>query len=412
MQKVFALVALLPLLATAAPTESFSGLRIPLSKRASSIATNGVVNAAVLQSQVEKLKSKLSQGFEAYKKNTGSVHPADTGSFTLAKRSTGSVPLIDDEGGSLWHGSISVGTPAVTYTVDFDTGSSDLFLPGSNCKSTCNGHTKYDPSKSSTSADRSKTFSLAYGDGSTVSGEQYTDTVTLGGLTATKQVLGAAKQYSSGFESSQFPPDGLLGMGFQSISVYNSNPVFQSLIAQGKTTSPEFSFKLSSSGSELFVGGVDSSLAKGSTTYVPVTQQGYWQVNLDSLTVNNKKVASSLSAIIDTGTTLIIGDSASVKAFYAAIPGSKDASQTIGQGYYTIPCNSVPTPSLTFGGTTFAVSPSVFNLGQLQAGSSDCVGGINAVDGLGFWVVGDVFLQNVLTTFDVGNARVGFATLA
>ena len=66
-------------------------------------------------------------------------------------------------------------------------------------------------------------FSLSYGDGSTVSGEQYTDTVTIGGLTATSQTLGAASQYSQGFESSEFPADGLMGMAFESISDYNAS---------------------------------------------------------------------------------------------------------------------------------------------------------------------------------------------
>lgn len=174
-----------------------------------------------------------------------------------SKRATGSDDLTDDEA-ELWYGTISVGTPATKYTgkrdlifrqeyaflrpslVDFDTGSSDLFLPGPDCDSSCSGHTTYDPSSSSTSNDVGKTFSLSYGDGSTVSGEQYTDTVTIAGLTvsllpdmnsvaridyndcsqATKQTLGAAKTYSSGFESSNFPADGLMGMGFKSISDY------------------------------------------------------------------------------------------------------------------------------------------------------------------------------------------------
>ena len=70
-----------------------------------------------------------------------------------------------------------------TFSVDFDTGISDLFLPGPSCTTNCDGHTKYTPSSSSTAVDLKKTFSLEYGDGSTVSGEQYTDTVSIAGLT-------------------------------------------------------------------------------------------------------------------------------------------------------------------------------------------------------------------------------------
>jgi len=75
--------------------------------------------------------------------------------------------------------------------MDYDTGSSDLFLPASNCGSTCSGHTLYNPSSSSTAKAVGKSFSLSYGDGSTVSGKQYKDTVTIAGLTATSQTIGA-----------------------------------------------------------------------------------------------------------------------------------------------------------------------------------------------------------------------------
>jgi cathepsin D len=137
----------------------------------------------------------------AYERNTGSQYPLAGGITTLSKRDTGSVSLIDYYA-NLWYGTISIGTPPkvftgvtllssvqnwptdlVPYIVDFDTGSSDLFVPSKNCDSTCSGHTVYDPDASSTKQDRNKTFSLAYGDGTTtVSGEQYGDNVIIAGL--------------------------------------------------------------------------------------------------------------------------------------------------------------------------------------------------------------------------------------
>jgi cathepsin D len=68
-------------------------------------------------------------------------------------------------------------------TVDFDTGSSDLFLPTPMCGANCSGHKLYDPSASSTAQDLHKTFSLIYADGSTVKGEQFTDVVSVASLT-------------------------------------------------------------------------------------------------------------------------------------------------------------------------------------------------------------------------------------
>jgi cathepsin D len=124
-------------------------------------------------------------------------------------------------------------------------------------------------------------------------------------------------------------------MGFEQISVFGRNPVFQTLVAQGKTTASEFGFALTSTGAELFVGGVDTSKISGATTFTPVTTVGFWQVNLQGVVFNGRTVVGAGSAIIDTGTTLIIGDTTDVTALYAAIPGSKNAANTVGAGFFT-----------------------------------------------------------------------------
>ena len=109
------------------------------------------------------------------------------------------------------------------------TSSSDLFLLDKYCTFNCNSHTLYDLKASSTSKKLGKKSSLKYGDGSSVSREQYTDTVKIGGMTAGPQTLGSTSVYSSGFSPDQFPPDGLMGMGFKEISEYQADPVSKHL---------------------------------------------------------------------------------------------------------------------------------------------------------------------------------------
>lgn len=132
---------------------------------------------------------------------------------------------------------------------------------------------------------------------------------------------------------------------------------------------------------------------------------------MDAVEGNGQTILSNIGAIIDTGTSLVTGDPSQVADFYSALGGT-DASSTAGPGYYTFPCNSFPDVSFTFGGTSFSISAETLNLGQASAGSSDCVSGIVGQDtGSSSWLIGDVFLQNVYTKFDVGNSRVGFALL-
>ncbi|KIM26783.1 hypothetical protein M408DRAFT_177621 [Serendipita vermifera MAFF 305830] len=408
------ILAIVPLLASASPLAEYPRTSIPLAKRSKMYRSDGSLDVEHLRNHLSSSTAKIMRGFDTYQRNTGQRHPAQPEvASTASKRAVGKDALTDDAE-ELWHGTISVGTPAVSFKVDFDTGSSDLFLPASTCGTTCSGHTKYNPSSSSTSKALGKSFSLAYGDGSTVSGKQYKDTVKIAGLTSTSQTLGSATQYSDGFSSANFPADGLMGMGFQSISEYNAPPVFQSLVSQGQTSSGVFAFKLAQSGSELTVGGLNSALYSGSPTYTPVTQEGYWQIQFSSLKVGSTSVVGSTSAIVDSGTTLVIGSTSGVKAFYAKIPGSADASSTVGEGFYTFPCSTtLPAVSFTIGGKALTMAASSINFGPVSEGSSKCVGSIVADASIGsqFWILGDAFMRNYYTIFDYDASRVGFATL-
>ena len=156
-------------------------------------------------------------------------------------------------------------------------------------------------------------------------------------------------------------------MAYQSISVYNSPPLFQTLVAQGSVT-PQFAFKLAETGSELFLGGTNPELYNGSLTYLPVTNQvsleligaslilsnclrpaeGYWQITLDSFLLGENPIQlSDNRAVVDTGTTLIIGNKSEVEALYAQIPGSQPVDPKYDlEGFFTSSsCCHSPSPS-------------------------------------------------------------------
>ena len=95
--------------------------------------------------------------------------------------------------------------------------------------------------------------------------------MSVAGVSVKNQYFAGVTQESEEFTTEPF--DGLLGMGYQSISQYNSPPFFQTIVAQGVATQPVFAFKLAQSGSELYLGGVNSKLFTGTFTYAPVTTQ-------------------------------------------------------------------------------------------------------------------------------------------
>src|SRR5262249_28670128 len=90
----------------------------------------------------------------------------------------------------IWTAQISICTPPQTFTVVFDTGSADMWVPDSTCgrdgiesPSVCTSKHLYNESASSSfNGSDNRSFHLAYGSGAGMSGKQGIDTVAVSGI--------------------------------------------------------------------------------------------------------------------------------------------------------------------------------------------------------------------------------------
>ncbi|KAF9219076.1 Asp-domain-containing protein [Gyrodon lividus] len=400
-------ITVLPVFTTASPQGiKQGGTAIPLAfyKHSSLVNADKSINSEALKFHVASTTAKILRGFDNFEKNTGAPHPSAIKG--AQKRGSGGEPLgVLPANPNFWLGTISIGTPPNTYIVLFDTGSSDLVLPGADCDDSCNGHERYE---SLTSVDLGEPFIIRYANGESAFGHQYADNVTIAGLTANGQTLGAASHYSRGLKIERFAADGFMGLAFQSLSHYNQSPVFVTLVTQGQTDDPVFAFNLAYPNAELYIGGTNPEMYIGDFSWAHVVQHGYWEVIMDNVLGNGQIVLTNIIAIIDTGSSLIHGNPSSVAKLYEAIGGTYLPD---GRGAYTFPCDAVPSVSLTFGGTSFPIPPETFNIGTSSGDPSRCMGAIIA-GRFPSWIVGSFFLRHVYTAFDMSNACVGFATLA
>jgi saccharopepsin len=205
-----------------------------------------------------------------------------------------------------------LGTPPQEFKVVLDTGSSNLWVPSSECGSiACYLHNKYDSSASSTYHKNGSTFEIRYGSGS-LSGFVSRDTLRIGDLTVEKQDFAeATAEPGLAFAFGRF--DGILGLGYDTISVNKIVPPFYNMVNRGLLDEPVFAFYLSDTGadnggdsSEVVFGGVDKDHYTGKMTKLPLRRKAYWEVSFDRITFGDASAKlENTGAILDTGTSLI-----------------------------------------------------------------------------------------------------------
>lgn len=307
------------------------------------------------------------------------------------------------------YSTIALGTPAQEFKVILDTGSSNLWVPGSKCGSiACYLHSTYDAKDSSTYKKNGSEFAIRYGSGS-VKGYISQDILRIGDLEIKEQDFGeVTEEPGLAFAFGRF--DGILGLGYDTIAVNHVTPPFYKMLDQGLLDEPVFAFYIGGEGeeSEALFGGIDKSHYTGKMVKIPIRRKAYWEVELDAITFGQETAElDDTGVILDTGTSLIALPSTLAELINTQIGAKKGFN-----GAYTVDCGKKSSaPDLTFNlsGYNFTISAQDYIV-EIQG---SCISGFIGVDipepAGPLAILGDVFLRRYYSVYDLGNNAVGLA---
>ncbi|KAL4308976.1 hypothetical protein GQ457_01G029710 [Hibiscus cannabinus] len=239
-----------------------------------------------------------------------------------------------------YYGEIGIGSPSQRFSVVFDTASSNLWVPSSKCLFSipCHFHSRFQASSSSTYTKIGIPCTISYGTGG-ISGFFSLDHVKVGDIVVEDQeFIEVTKEAFLPFLIAKY--DGILGLGFQEISMERATPLWMNMVHQGHIDHKIFSLWLSRDftsefGGEIVFGGLDWRHFRGGHTYVPVAGTGYWEILVGDVFVEDNSTGVckfGCAAILDSGTPLIAGPTAIVDEINRAIGA---------EGIVTLECKSV-----------------------------------------------------------------------
>mmetsp|Transcript_25917 Transcript_25917/g.90239 ORF Transcript_25917/g.90239 Transcript_25917/m.90239 type:complete len:404 (-) Transcript_25917:228-1439(-) len=389
-----ALVAATAALAAAAAADD-GIIRIPLSKR---------THTAEMRAKFSAARAAWSDG-----------NPTTTLEAFAAAAQPTPIPLKNLQD-SEYYGPVTIGTPPQDFTVIYDTGSSNLWVPSVHCTNFtsspgCQNHHRYNASASSTYRKDGRGLFLPYGSG-IVLGYISEDDVAFGGVSIKNQSIGEVT-VEPGQVWVESPFDGLLGLAYPLLSMPPGVvPPFDTIMKDGTLAHNQFSFYLSSTDGDdtsmLLLGGTDPKYYSGEITYVPFNGLqfllGYWLITGDSISVAGKDtgVCKNCALVVDTGTSILTGPPTQIDPWLKAIGNvSADCSNVA----------SLPTITFAIAGKNYDLEPSFYVLKAPDAsGKMTCQLGIEALNpGIPLFILGDPFLRKYYTVFDRDQNKVGFA---
>ncbi|GAA5839875.1 hypothetical protein JCM11251_001236 [Rhodosporidiobolus azoricus] len=397
-------------LALLAATPALS-ITVPLQKRDLGIKNaDGSVNMEGLHNEASRMTKKYERNRKNWRWNA--FHEGENPARGSKRRAT---LVLQEPETSVWTGKISVGSPAQTMDIYFDSGSSDFTVASTSCpNSICGTKHRYNPDSSSTAVKTSRTITTNFVDGTSSSGLLVEDTVAAAGLTATGQDIIAASSLSSTVAG--LAADGM-GLAYPALSQAFSASFPFTLYNQGQGGRPQwFALSLRSSGtSQITFGGYNRARTNGNIRWYNVKLEDtaqfrtYWQIGASAAYINGVQATSPrVNMILDSGTTLIIAPPNAATSFWAQVPGAQKYDAT----FWSYPCDTPPNVAFSFARITlqmYNVDAYDFNLGYLEEDPTRCIGAVIGQNlGLGTsWLLGDAFMMNWYVIHDVANNRIG-----
>mmetsp|Transcript_40046 Transcript_40046/g.86360 ORF Transcript_40046/g.86360 Transcript_40046/m.86360 type:complete len:447 (+) Transcript_40046:74-1414(+) len=367
--------------------------------------------------------------------------------------------VLHDLKNTQYYGKIKVGTPPQEFEMVFDTGSSDLWVPGPSCASNsdnCSSKSAYVKTASSSfsevAAGSMSNFSIRYGSGD-VSGKFGLDTVTVAEDCTVEGQTFALVDSTDGlgdvYENAAF--DGILGLAFQALSQDpQANTFIANLQDQDGVDRAMFAFYLGDeSDGELAIGGYNEDRMQNPNeiNWVPLAMPAYWLIAMDQVKFGDTVITTGQTGgIMDTGTSLIYGPEDQVMSMIDAIPGAELIPQL---QLYLIPCETdLPDLEFQIGGQPYNIPGDELMMKFSQDGEDYCIFSIAVMEFAGSsefdtidevleekivdeiknfagvasspipeefssntWLMGDSFLRLQYSIYDYENERFGLAEL-
>jgi len=315
-----------------------------------------------------------------------------------------------------YYGRVDIGTPRQSFTVVFDTGSGNLMVPSTYCRShACTMHRRFDHKKSTTAediqADGSRVPSGAARDQITVtfgtgeiSGVFIRDDVCVGSLCTNVHFVGATDETEDPFSAFNF--DGVLGLALGEMA---QGPEFSvmGLLAEGKALrQPLFSVFLSddtvTESSEITFGDIKQEHMASPMFWQDVSRPtGYWQVQIADITIGNRRqhLCEDCQVAVDTGTSQLAGPTDVINELSRRLNVKSDCSNY----------HDLPMLGFVMGEHTLNLDPSDY----VDKGPDGCEVSLMPLDvpppNGPLFIFGDPFLRKYYTAYDRQSRKVGFA---